>query len=49
MRGETEMDYIVSLEQPIVRLGLCMFDVGDMWTGSVGHFHAPSAFDNIDA
>ena len=28
--------YSMSLEQAIVRLGLCMFDFGGMWTSSFG-------------
>ena len=28
----------MSLEQAIVRLGLCMFDIGGIWTGSFGRF-----------
>ena len=30
--------YSMSLEQAIVRLGLCMFDFGGMWTSSFGRF-----------
>ncbi len=39
----------MSLEQAIARLGLCMFDFGGMWNSSFGRFHAPSAFDFLDA